>query len=308
MVKDMNLSYDNYRIFYYVAKYQGFTHAALVLGSNQPNVTRTIKNLEQALGCKLFVRSNRGVQLTPEGEKLYAHVSLAFQHIQAGETELVANQSLESGVVTIAASEIALHYCLLPVLNAYRTKYPGVRIRVFNNSSPQAVEVLKNGLADFAIVTASHDFPRTVRSHRIMEVQELPIAGAPFSFLREKSLTLKELTCYPLVGLAPNTSTYYFYNQLFGAQGLIFQPDVEAATADQILPMIKSGLGIGFVPTAFAQDDILSENVFVLQLNQTIPTRPIYFLKQTDQPLSLAAKELETMIVNKTQCWDPEMF
>jgi len=308
MVKDMNLSYDNYRIFYYVAKYQGFTHAALVLGSNQPNVTRTIKNLEQALGCKLFVRSNRGVQLTPEGEKLYAHVSLAFQHIQAGETELVANQSLESGVVTIAASEIALHYCLLPVLNAYRTKYPGVRIRVFNNSSPQAVEVLKNGLADFAIVTASHDFPKTVRSHKIMEVQELPIAGAPFSFLREKSLTLKELTCYPLVGLAPNTSTYYFYNQLFGAQGLIFQPDVEAATADQILPMIKSGLGIGFVPTAFAQDDILSENVFVLQLNQTIPTRPIYFLKQTDQPLSLAAKELETMIVNKTQCWDPEMF
>lgn len=308
MVKDMNLSYDNYRIFYYVAKYQGFTHAALVLGSNQPNVTRTIKNLEQALGCKLFVRSNRGVQLTPEGEKLYAHVSLAFQHIQAGETELVANQSLESGVVTIAASEIALHYCLLPVLNAYRTKYPGVRIRVFNNSSPQAVEVLKNGLADFAIVTASHDFPKTVRSHRIMEVQELPIAGAPFSFLREKSLTLKELTCYPLVGLAPNTSTYYFYNQLFGAQGLIFQPDVEAATADQILPMIKSGLGIGFVPTAFAQDDILSENVFVLQLNQTIPTRPIYFLKQTDQPLSLAAKELETMIVNKTQRWDPEIF
>ncbi len=304
----MDINFEYYKIFYYVAKYHNITKAALALGSNQPNVTRTIKNLEQALGCKLFVRSNRGVQLTPEGEKLYAHVSLAFQHIQAGETELVANQSLESGVVTIAASEIALHYCLLPVLNAYRTKYPGVRIRVFNNSSPQAVEVLKNGLADFAIVTASHDFPKTVRSHRIMEVQELPIAGAPFSFLREKSLTLKELTCYPLVGLAPNTSTYYFYNQLFGAQGLIFQPDVEAATADQILPMIKSGLGIGFVPTAFAQDDILSENVFVLQLNQTIPTRPIYFLKQTDQPLSLAAKELETMIVNKTQCWDPEMF
>ena len=299
MVKNMNLSYDNYRIFYYVAKYQGFTHAALALGNNQPNVTRSIKNLEQALGCKLFVRSNRGVLLTPEGEKLYAHVSLAFQHIQAGEAELIASQSLESGVVTIAASEIALHYCLLHVLKAYRTKYPGVRIRVFNNSSPQAVDVLKNGLADFAVVTASHDFPKTIRRRRIMDVQELPVAGAPFSFLREKSLTLKELAGYPLVGLAPNTSTFDFYSQLFGTQGLNFQPDVEAATADQILPMIKSGLGIGFVPTAFAQDDILSGNVFVLQLNQTIPTRSIYFLKQTDQPLSLAAKELETMIVNK---------
>ena len=300
MVKDMNLSYDNYRIFYYVAKYQGFTHAALALGNNQPNVTRSIKNLEQALGCKLFVRSNRGVLLTPEGEKLYAHVSLAFQHIQAGEAELIASQSLESGVVTIAASEIALHYCLLHVLKAYRTKYPGVRIRVFNNSSPQAVDVLKNGLADFAVVTASHDFPKTIRRRRIMDVQELPVAGAPFSFLREKSLTLKELAGYPLVGLAPNTSTFDFYSQLFGTQGLNFQPDVEAATADQILPMIKSGLGIGFVPTAFAQDDILSGNVFVLQLNQTIPTRSIYFLKQTNQPLSLAAKELEAMLMNKS--------
>ena len=300
MVKDMNLSYDNYRIFYYVAKYQGFTHAALALGNNQPNVTRSIKNLEQALGCKLFVRSNRGVLLTPEGEKLYAHVSLAFQHIQAGEAELIASQSLESGVVTIAASEIALHYCLLHVLKAYRTKYPGVRIRVFNNSSPQAVDVLKNGLADFAVVTASHDFPKTIRRRRIMDVQELPVAGAPFSFLREKSLTLKELAGYPLVGLAPNTSTFDFYSQLFGTQGLNFQPDVEAATADQILPMIKSGLGIGFVPTAFAQDDILSGNVFVLQLNQTIPTRSIYFLKQTNQPLNLAAKELEAMLMNKS--------
>ena len=300
MMKDMNLSYDNYRIFYYVAKYQGFTHAALALGNNQPNVTRSIKNLEQALGCKLFVRSNRGVLLTPEGEKLYAHVSLAFQHIQAGEAELIASQSLESGVVTIAASEIALHYCLLHVLKAYRTKYPGVRIRVFNNSSPQAVDVLKNGLADFAVVTASHDFPKTIRRRRIMDVQELPVAGAPFSFLREKSLTLKELAGYPLVGLAPNTSTFDFYSQLFGTQGLNFQPDVEAATADQILPMIKSGLGIGFVPTAFAQDDILSGNVFVLQLNQTIPTRSIYFLKQTDQPLNLAAKELEAMLMNKS--------
>ena len=252
------------------------------------------------MGCKLFVRSNRGVLLTPEGEKLYAHVSLAFQHIQAGEAELIASQSLESGVVTIAASEIALHYCLLHVLKAYRTKYPGVRIRVFNNSSPQAVDVLKNGLADFAVVTASHDFPKTIRRRRIMDVQELPVAGAPFSFLREKSLTLKELAGYPLVGLAPNTSTFDFYSQLFGTQGLNFQTDVEAATADQILPMIKSGLGIGFVPTAFAQDDILSGNVFVLQLNQTIPTRSIYFLKQTNQPLSLAAKELEAMLMNKS--------
>ena len=51
----MYISLDAYRVFYYVAQYGSFTHAADMLYSNQPNVTRTIKNLEQELGCVLFV-------------------------------------------------------------------------------------------------------------------------------------------------------------------------------------------------------------------------------------------------------------
>ena len=53
----MNISYDHYRIFYYVAKYRSITQAATIMLSNQPNVTRTIKNLEKELDCVLFVRS-----------------------------------------------------------------------------------------------------------------------------------------------------------------------------------------------------------------------------------------------------------
>ena len=143
----MNISYDSYRVFYYVAKYHSFTQAAVVLMSNQPNVTRTIKNLEQALGCKLFIRSSRGAQLTPEGEQLYAHISLAFAHIQSGEEELAISRGLHGGVVTISASEISLRCCLLPILKAYRFRYPGVRVRLSNHSTPQAIDVLKNGLA-----------------------------------------------------------------------------------------------------------------------------------------------------------------
>ncbi len=54
--------------YYYVAQYQSFTKAAEMLRNNQPNITRYINNLESELGCKLFIRSNRGVKLTPEGE------------------------------------------------------------------------------------------------------------------------------------------------------------------------------------------------------------------------------------------------
>ena len=64
----MNISYDYYRVFYYVAKYRSITQAAAALMNNQPNLTRIIKNLEGELGCSLFVRSRQGVPLTPEGE------------------------------------------------------------------------------------------------------------------------------------------------------------------------------------------------------------------------------------------------
>ncbi len=52
----MHISYDYYRIFYYAAKYQSFSAAANAMENNQPNLTRSIKRLEQELGCKLFIR------------------------------------------------------------------------------------------------------------------------------------------------------------------------------------------------------------------------------------------------------------
>ena len=85
-------TYDYYRIFYHVAQQHSFTKAAEVLHNNQPNITRCMNNLETELGCHLFVRSNRGVSLTPEGQKLFNHVAIAFEQLELGETELKRDQ------------------------------------------------------------------------------------------------------------------------------------------------------------------------------------------------------------------------
>mgnify|MGYP001086646730 CR=1 FL=1 len=52
------------------------------------------KKLEKELGCTLFVRQRHGIALTPEGEKLYAHISVAFEHISYGEQEIARDKSL----------------------------------------------------------------------------------------------------------------------------------------------------------------------------------------------------------------------
>ena len=61
----MNISYDYYRAFYYVAKYKSFTGAASALLNNQPNVTRMIKKLEEALGCVSVSYTHLTLPTTP---------------------------------------------------------------------------------------------------------------------------------------------------------------------------------------------------------------------------------------------------
>ena len=78
----MYVDWEYYKIFYYVAKYQNFTKAARVLGNNQPNITHSMNRLESQLNCVLFIRSNRGVTLTPEGEMLYSRIASAAVQIQ----------------------------------------------------------------------------------------------------------------------------------------------------------------------------------------------------------------------------------
>ena len=293
----MNISYDYYRVFYYVATYKSFTGAAKALLNNQPNITRMMKKLEEELGCTLFIRQRHGVTLTPEGKKLYAHISIAFEHILSGEQEIVRDKGLQSGVITVAASEIALHCILLPVLKNFRKDYPGVRIRILNYSTPQAIDALKKGLTDFAIVTEPFDLPAGLSSKVLRSIQEVPVCSSAFSLATGTLLTEKQMKKYPLIGLGEGTSSFTFYSEFFNELGLSFSPDVEAATADQILPMIKSDLGIGFVPLDFLEKENM-EHLIILDMLSKVPKRNICMLKQKQTMLSIAAAELEKLLEN----------
>ena len=182
----MNISYDSYRVFYYAAKYKSFSQAAAALYNNQPNVTRIIRRLESELRCALFFRSPQGVRLTPEGEKLYAHIAVAFESIEAAEEEIFSDQSLQSGVVHIAASGLALRGCLLQVLAQYRSEYPHVRICLTNHTTPQGLAAVQNGLADFAVVSEGAAVPDSLVMQKVGEIQEIPICGSAFSELAQE--------------------------------------------------------------------------------------------------------------------------
>lgn len=292
----MASNYDYYRIFYYAAKYQSFTKASELLLNNQPNITRCMNNLENELGCKLFVRTNRGVTLTPEGERLYAHVTVAFEQIQAGEEELAGDKSLRGGMVSIGASETALHGFLLKKLRSFHMSHPGIRIRISNQSTPQAVSTLKNGLADLAVVTTPTGTGRPLVEIPLRPFREILIGGPQFASLSGKTLRLKDVGKYPLICLGRHSMTYEFYSRFFLANGLSMQPDTEVATSDQVLPLVKNDLGIGFLPEQLAADSLARGEVFRIFLEEPVPERFICLLKDSGRTLSIAAREFEKLL------------
>lgn len=290
----MAIVYDYYRIFYYVAKSRSFTQAAKLLMSNQPNITRAMNKLEQELDCKLFVRSNRGVTLTPEGKKLFEHVKIAQEQLEAGEDEIIHGRDLESGFISIGSSEIALHSLLLPVLREYRRKHPQVHIRVTNQTTPQAIEALKRGLVDMAVVTHPDILPRPYKVQPIKEIQEILVAGNHYSELKNKKVSLRQLGDYPFISLGGRT--YDFFSNMFAEHNLMFRSDIEVATADQILPMVRYELGLGFLPDNFCEDAICRGEIFQVQLEEVIPKRYICLIQDESRTMSIAAKELVQML------------
>lgn len=293
----MFVHYDYYRVFYFAASCGSFTRAAEALLSTQPNVTRAVQSLESALGCRLFVRSRRGVRLTPEGEKLYQRVSAAFEQLEMAEKELSCGKDAAGGLLSIAASETALYGLLLPVLGRFHRLYPNIRLKVTNHSTPEAVEALSGRTADLAVVTTPVEGSRDFNIVRVKAFHDLLIGGSDFAALADKKLNIAEISALPLVSLAKGTVTHDYYARLFAACGAAYRPDVQVATNDQMLPMIRQNLGVGFLPEFFAGDAARDNTICRLSLSHALPPRHICLVTPANAPLSRAAEALKSMLL-----------
>lgn len=285
-------NYDYYRIFYYVAQYQSFTKAAEMLRNNQPNITRYINNLESELGCKLFIRSNRGVKLTPEGENLFEHVAIAQEHLRLGESELQKEKELNSGLITLGVSENALRIFLLDHLERFHEQYPHVRLRITNHTTPEALESLRNDLCDFSVVTTPIDLPHLLQVSVLDHFEDILICGKKYKDFASKRHSLDEFKDTPFISLTSQTGTRNFYNQYFLDNGVSFHPDIEVSTTDQIIPLIIHNLGIGFYPRKLAQPYLDKEEVFEIPLIQSLPHRKVCLVKDPNKSQSIASSKL----------------
>ncbi len=292
----MNISYDHYKIFFYVAKYGGISRAANALLQAQPNISKTVKKLEKELGCKLLVRGVRGVSLTPEGEKLYRHLQIAFEHINAAEAEMILEGNLESGTVSIATTEMAFYCSLLPAISRFSKDYPGVKIKVANLNNDGALSMLKKGLADFALLSCKNISDNIFRTKKILEFREMLCAKKGYASTLD--FKISDIDQYTYIALDKSTYSSRLYKDYFLSQEIIREPDIEAATVSQVLGFIKSGMGIGFIPEPMIKDLIEGGELEELVLSDPPKQRSIYLAEDKGAPLSTAAKKLTEYLLN----------
>lgn len=282
------MNFDFYRTFYYVGKYQNITAAAKALYVTQPSVTHAIRSLERELGCSLFIRSQKGVRFTPEGEKFYASIAAACETIFQAEASLEAAKNFSEGLIAIGASETTLHHYLIPILADFRKDHPGIRLKLFNSNTPEMLQEILSGHIDFAVLVLNKGYKHEDLSvTSLTDFQDIMIAGKAFSELGGRTVTLKELMNYPLVSMEKGTLTRQFFNGFFHSSNLAPEPDIELATSDLIVPVIRSGLGIGMVPEPFAEDALSRGEIFRLTLEKNIPRREICLIKKKKASLSL---------------------
>ena len=139
------------RYFLAVAREGSVTGAANFLHVTQPTLSRQIKDLEEELGTKLFVRHSHSVSLTPDGMRLRKRAEEVVDMIEKTEAEFAVKEESVEGDVHIGAGETRVMRHVAEVIHELRKDYPNIHIHLYSGNLEDVTERLDKGLLDFGV-------------------------------------------------------------------------------------------------------------------------------------------------------------
>ena len=295
----MNINLEYYKIFYYTARAGSITRAAELLSVSQPAVSQAVRTLEEEVGMPLFVRTGKGVRLTPAGEVLYSYVERGYESILMGEMKLRELQNLESGEIRIGASDMTLRFFLLPYLQKFHEAYPGIKLTVTNGPTPETLKMMQEGRIDFGVVTDPVGAHGDLQILKMREISDVFVAGYRFLELKHRTIPLKELERLPIICLEKNTSTRRYMDAFLKENKVFIQPEIELATSDMIVEFARRNFGVANVVYDFAREYLEKGELFELKLSAKIPKRSICVILERGKGLSAAAQRLLSFLNEK---------
>lgn len=243
----INFDLQQLQGFVAVAERGSFRAAADHINLSAPALSRRIDKLETILGARLFNRTTRDVELTPLGRVFLERARTALDDLESAMLGIADIATHRSGRVTVACVPSAALYFLPGVISTFSRQYPGMRVRVIDESMSQVLQSVLSGESDFGIgfmntlvpeiaFEAIHNDPFVLamqRSHRLA---------------RKKSVNWADLASERLITVARSSGNRQLLDDSMTKAGLNLGFAFEVSHIATLLGMVEAGLGLAAVP------------------------------------------------------------
>ena len=284
----MNVDLELYKVFYVVAKHKHMTRASEELHISQPAISQSIKKLEEQLGGTLFLRSNKGMELTNEGAMFFDYVKGALELINNAENEFTSFKDLTKGEIKIGASTTLTKILLMDAIKKFHKDYPNININITNDLTSTLISDLEKGKLDFVIFNEGNIKEKNIETKKI-DILRQGFLYNP-DYFKDEIKDLNDLERYPLILQKKESNSRKFLDNYTLSNGIILNPKTEVVSQDLVLEFTNAGFGIGFSIIDLAKRNY--PNLKELKINKKIPNNNIYLAKNKNINLPFASKKI----------------
>lgn len=288
----MSQNLTAYRIFYTVANAGNISKAARELYISQPAISKSIQKLEENTGCKLFLRSSRGVKLTPEGELLYSYVKNAFETLSLGEEKLRRSIELGVGHLNIGVSSALCKYILLPYLKEFIRQHPYISISIACQSTNETLKLLDEEKIDIGLVGKPEN-RKNFQFDFLEEIEDVFVAAKDYlRHLKERGVKKQEILSHStLMLLDKNNVTRQYIDEYLQENQIRIQDSIDISDMDLLIEFAKIGAGAACVIRSFVKDSLADGSLVEIPLDKPIHKRQVGFVYQKHPLLMHSLRE-----------------
>lgn len=276
------------KTFITLAELKHFGKTAAALHMTQPNVSLHIKQLESATRVKLIERTP--FHLTEAGERLLKTSQHTLMELQICQADLNAINDLSQGTLTIAASDIISRLLLIKPFQLFKQAFPGIDFSLFNTTSSQASELVKNAEADLGFVIAQKE-SQPLHFTELQQIKWCALGDHLEEWqkaLNDPSVMMEEEPTLILLG--HDTRTRDLLDLALPALNLPKYRIMEVGSVDAQIDWAEAGFGVAIVPefSIYMKPNLTTK---VTPLPE-FPTTSLGYIVRQNQILSKAIKQL----------------
>ena len=284
------------RAFCQVAKHGSVTKAAEKLFASQPTISLQIQALEREMNVSLFERNGPQILLTVEGKILYELSEPLVQSVDhLHETFSAHCGNLSTGELSIAAGESTILYVLPEPVQKFTKQYPGIKLRLANETGRDGLEMLRNNDIDIAIGSML-EIPDDIEYKPVVSYNPVLIAPLNHPLSKLKDVRLSDISPFGLILPPRHLSTWRIVKMVFAQHNCSYNVTLEAGGWEVIKRYVKIGLGVSIVTdVCITEQD--REEMTVIPLDKYFPKRSYGIVTRKGKFLSTPAERFIDLMV-----------